>query len=150
VAEFARIQSSENRSESLLFRCLRTSFSQRYSAISFQENIPMRLIRGIVVSACAVWSALSVHQLAFSAEQFPYTAYCNSDDIYVRSGPGKNYYPTEKLSKGAAVEIYRHDPGGWYAIRPPEGSFSWVPADALKPTGNGLAVVVKDRTSCFV
>jgi hypothetical protein len=110
----------------------------------------MRLIRGIVVSACAAWSAILAGGLAQAAEQFPYTAYANSDDVYVRSGPGKNYYPTEKLAKGDAVEIYRHDPGGWYAIRPPEGSFSWVPAEAIKPTGNGLGVVLKDRTSCFV
>jgi uncharacterized protein YraI len=109
----------------------------------------MRLIRGIVLSACAAAAVISAAP-ARAAEQFPYTAYATSDDIYVRSGPGKNYYPTEKLTKGTPVEIYRHDPGGWYAIRPPEGSFSWVPAEALKPTGNGLAVVVKDRTSCFV
>ena len=87
---------------------------------------------------------------AVAAEQFPYTAYANSDDVYIRSGPGKNYYPTEKLRKGEAVEIYRHDPGGWYAIRPPQGSFCWVPADALKPKGDHLATVEKDRTMCFV
>ncbi len=110
----------------------------------------MRPIRGIVISACAGWLTFAGSSFVQSAEQFPYTAYAISDDVYVRSGPGKNYYPTEKLAKGDAVEIYRHDPGGWYAIRPPEGSFSWVPAEALKIKDNGLATVVKDRTSCFV
>jgi hypothetical protein len=85
-----------------------------------------------------------------AAEKFPYIAYANSDDVYIRSGPGKNYYPTEKLAKGDPVEIYRQDPGGWYAIRPPQGSFSWVPADVLKPIGDRLAVVQKDKTPCFV
>ena len=87
---------------------------------------------------------------SFAAEKFPYTAYTNSTDVYIRSGPGKNYYPTEKLGKGEAVEIYRHDPGGWYAIRPPEGSFCWVPADVLKPHGDRLATVVKDKSPCYV
>ncbi len=76
---------------------------------------------------------------------FPYTAYANSDDVYVRSGPGKNYYPTEKLARGEAVEVYRHDPGGWYAIRPPRGSFSWIPARLIRPTENRLGVVNGDR-----
>ena len=83
-------------------------------------------------------------------DQFPYTAYANSEDVYIRSGPGKNYYPTEKLGKGTPVEVYRHDPGGWYAIRPPQGSFSWVPADSLKPMGDHLATVQRDHTLCFV
>lgn len=87
---------------------------------------------------------------AAADDQFPYTAYANSEDVYIRSGPGKNYYPTEKLAKGTPVEVYRHDPGGWYAIRPPQGSFSWVPADALKPVGDHLAVVQRDHTLCFV
>ena len=57
------------------------------------------------------------------AVDFPYLAYVNSADVYVRSGPGRDYYPTDKLAKGATVEIYRHDPGGWYAIRPPRQSY---------------------------
>ena len=48
-------------------------------------------------------------------DEFPYTACVNSADVFVRSGPGKNYYPTDKLSKGDKVEVYRHDPGGWCA-----------------------------------
>src|SRR5689334_17023211 len=84
--------------------------------------------------------------LAWSArargEQFPYDAYVNSTDVYVRSGPSRDYYPTEKLSKGQKVEIYRHDPGGWYAIRPPRGSFTWVSKRHLEVDGDGLATVI--------
>ncbi|NQU22282.1 MAG: SH3 domain-containing protein [Candidatus Nealsonbacteria bacterium] len=80
----------------------------------------------------------------------PYTAYVTSDDVYVRSGPGQSYYPTEKLKAGQEVEVYRHDPGGWYAIRPPEGSFSWVSGRYLKPGVDNLAVVVDDRVAARV
>ncbi len=103
----------------------------------------MRVL-GLVVGWCCVGLVTGIG-LAAEERQFPYTAYANSDDVYIRSGPGKNYYPTEKLSRGEAVEIYRHDPGGWYAIRPPHGSFSWVPARLLQPTSGHLATVNGDR-----
>jgi hypothetical protein len=102
----------------------------------------MRSIGVIAVFLCALRAA--------AADQFPYTAYVNSEDVYIRSGPGKNYYPTDKLAKGQPVQVYRHDPGGWYAIQPVEGSFSWVQADCLKPQGEKLAIVEKDRAMCFV
>jgi Bacterial SH3 domain len=99
---------------------------------------------GVVVGSCCAW-LVAAAALAAENGQFPYTAYANSDDVYVRSGPGKNYYPTDKLARGEPVEIYRHDPGGWYAIRPPRGSFSWVPARLLQPTKDHLAAVNGDR-----
>lgn len=87
---------------------------------------------------------------ARAAEDFPYRAYITADDVYVRSGPGKNYYPTAKLQAGQLVEVYRHDPGGWYAIRPPQGSHTWVSSRYLKPTGDGLAEVTGDRVAARV
>jgi SH3-like domain-containing protein len=81
---------------------------------------------------------------AFGVE-FPYGAYVNSADVYVRSGPGRNYYPTDKLSKGEKIEIYRHDPGGWYAIRPPRHSFSWVSSRHLDSVQDDVAVVNSPR-----
>ena len=42
---------------------------------------------------------------------FPYKAFITADNVYVRSGPGENYYPTDKLKAGPEVEVYRHDPG---------------------------------------
>ena len=76
---------------------------------------------------------------------FPYVAYVNSTDVYVRSGPGRDYYPTDKLQKGERVEVYRHDPGGWFAIRPPRGSFSWVSSRHLDSLDDELAVVNSER-----
>lgn len=107
----------------------------------------MRCLGLIAIAAAALFGLCNLAARAVAAEEpaFPYTAYANTDDVYVRSGPGKNYYPTEKLKRGDAVEVYRHDPGGWYAIRPPHGSFSWVPARLLQPTKDHLAVVVGDR-----
>jgi SH3-like domain-containing protein len=77
--------------------------------------------------------------------EFPYTAYVNTADVYVRSGPGRDYYPTDKLQKGEKVEVYRHDPGGWYAIRPPRHSFSWVSVRNLDLVDDSLATVNTKR-----
>jgi hypothetical protein len=79
------------------------------------------------------------------AADFPYAVYVNSDDVYVRSGPGKNYYPTGKLRKGQKLDVYRHDPGGWLAIRPPRDSFAWVSKRHLDPDSDRLATVNSDR-----
>jgi SH3-like domain-containing protein len=69
----------------------------------------------------------------------------NADEVNVRSGPGDNYYPVMKLNRGDRVEVYRHDPGGWYAIRPPQGSYSWVLAEFVKAGDDNLGVVIGDR-----
>ncbi len=63
----------------------------------------------------------------------------------MRSGPGRDYYPTAKLRKGERVEVYRQDPGGWLAIRPPRDSFAWVNKRHLDPDGTGLAAVNSDQ-----
>ena len=63
------------------------------------------------------------------ATRFPYTAFVANENGAVRSGPGEQYYPVMNLAQGNAVEVWRHDPGGWCAIRPPEGSFSWISGD---------------------
>ncbi len=89
--------------------------------------------------------------LPAAAEQtFPYTAYVTADEVFVRSGPGENYYATDKLKAGTAVEVYRHDPGGWYAIRPPKDSFSWVSSRHLQLDGKNLATVTDERVASRV
>ncbi len=80
----------------------------------------------------------------------PMTAYVTGSDACARSGPGPNYYPTEKLKPGQRVEVYRIDPGGWCAIRPVEGSFAWVSGRYLKPTTMNLAVVTEDNVPAYV
>jgi hypothetical protein len=69
---------------------------------------------------------------AHASGEFPYIAYVIEPESYVRSGPGNQHYPTGQLPAGYAVEVYRHDDGGWCAIRPPEGSFSLAPAHQLR------------------
>jgi SH3-like domain-containing protein len=93
-------------------------------------------------------SLLPLLPLAAAGEpSFPYKATVVSDDVYVRSGPGHDYYPTDKLRRGQTVEIYAHEPGGWCRIRPIQGSFTWVSGRFLKPTKHNLAVVTEENVA---
>ncbi|RCS54176.1 hypothetical protein DTL42_03230 [Bremerella cremea] len=61
----------------------------------------------------------------------PYKARVTTDQVFTRSGPGQNYYPTAYLNRNTIVEVYREDAGGWLAIRPTENEFSLIRAHDL-------------------
>jgi len=60
-----------------------------------------------------------------NVRSFPYMAEITGDDVYIRSGPGTNYYDCGKFNKGDVVKVVdvQH---GWSRIAPPAGSFSWI------------------------
>jgi SH3-like domain-containing protein len=69
----------------------------------------------------------------------------------VRCGPGSDYYPTDVLSKGTAVEVYIETDDGWSGIRPPSGSHNWVQADALYlMPGGRVAEVSADNAPAWI
>lgn len=90
--------------------------------------------------------ASSLGDYSAGSARFPYRARVVVKRAAVRSGPGEDYYPVMELGSGAEVEVYRHDPGGWYAVRPPEGSYSWVAAAFVEPAPDGsLAAAIRGR-----
>ncbi len=60
----------------------------------------------------------------------------NSGSVFVRSGPGEGYYPTQKLDKGAPITVVgiRFD---WLKILPPDGSFCYISSAYVDRTGDG-------------
>jgi len=90
-----------------------------------------------LVTAFIAGSAAS---LLAKETRFPYEATVQSEE-YARSGPGTRYYPTSRLKPGDRVTVHRHDPGGWYMIAPPPGSFSWIPERYVDRTGPKTGVV---------
>ncbi len=62
---------------------------------------------------------------AVAAPSFPYVAEMTGNDVYIRSGPGTNFYDCGKLYKGDRVEVVSTQ-FGWSRIVPPAGSFSWI------------------------
>jgi hypothetical protein len=107
------------------------------SSLIQSGGLPLLRLAIIVYVACRTQTAW--------AQQFPYTAYVNAPDVYLRSGPGENYYPVSKLDREQQVEVYRHDPGGWYAVRPPSDCFSWVSAEFIEPRHGNIGVVIGER-----
>ncbi|HAC92013.1 MAG TPA: hypothetical protein DCF63_15520 [Planctomycetaceae bacterium] len=70
-------------------------------------------------------------------------AFVNVPRALVYSGPAEEFYPTQQLKQGAAVEVFHRTDSGWAAIRPPQGSFSWVPAAQAFLLPGGRAIEVK-------
>lgn len=83
-------------------------------------------------------------------ERFPYTAFVAQETAPVRSGPGAAFYPVQDLKRGDAVEVWRHDPDGWLAVRPPEGSFSWIAAEFVQTSDGRLGTIVGQEVNVRV
>ena len=105
--------------------------------------------------ALALLSSIAVDGFAFQQlvgdeASFPYEALVLRDKAEVRSGPAFVHYATDRLDQGAVVEVYRHDPNGWCAIRPPEGSFSLIPDSVLVVEEDGLGRVTSNTAQAWV
>ena len=70
-------------------------------------------------------------------------AQINSDGVYIRSGPGDNYYPTTKLNKGAEVTVVG-EKFDWLKIVPPQGSFCYVAKAFIDKNADGSAASNRD------
>jgi hypothetical protein len=82
--------------------------------------------------------------------RFPYEARVAAEETFARSGGGDAYYPTQRLSRGTIVRVHRHDPGGWYVIEPPEGSFSWIPERFVKRLSEQEGEVLEENVVASV
>ena len=82
--------------------------------------------------------------------EFPYNAIVLNDGAEVHSGPGDSLYATNKLDANELVRVFRHDPGGWCAIRPPAKSFSLIPERAVKMLGDDVGEIVVDGIEAYV
>ena len=68
--------------------------------------------------------------------RFQWSGTVNSPDVYVRSGPGESWYPTQKLAQGTQVTIVgiKYD---WLKIMPPAGSYGLVSKLYVDRRGDG-------------
>lgn len=78
------------------------------------------------------------------------TATITAPEAEVRAGAGDSnqLYPTNRLLRGERVTVVRELEGGWLAIKPPKGSFSWINSRFVRREGNTMTyVVVTDPNS---
>ncbi len=81
---------------------------------------------------------------------FPYVAEIIGDNVYVRSGPGTNYYSCGKLNKDSRVEVVSTQ-FSWSRIVPPKGSFSWISMQYVNvdPNNPGAGIVTSDDVRVY-
>ena len=109
-------------------------------------DLTARIVAGVVAALVCV-SYANGDDLDVS---FPYQAIVLKDSATVHSGPGSVHYATDKLDQGATVEVHRHDPGGWCAVRPTRGSFSLVPSATINVIDDQIGEVLEAGTQAWV
>ena len=113
------------------------------------------VILACVASVCFAQLAASTPATAadvnaVSTPTFPYAAEIIGDNVYVRSGPGTNYYNSGKTNKGDKVKVVSQQ-FSWSCIAPPAGSFSWiyVPYVTIDPDAPGTGIVTGDKVRVY-
>lgn len=110
---------------------------------------PIRCGRSFVFATISLFAALASAQSDLGFE--PYTVFVAEESAHARCGPSGDYYRTDPLRHGQALEVYAETDDGWLGIRPPDDSFCWIPADAVETEPNSdEAVVVEDRTVAWI
>ena len=109
----------------------------------------MVLLRTGILSVGIIAVALSTASAQVQSP-FPYEARILNDEATIHSGPGDVDYATDRLKQGAAVTVFRHHPGGWCTIGPPKGSFSMVPASAVKLTGVNSGIITETGVKAWI
>ncbi|MBR0239445.1 MAG: hypothetical protein IJQ39_15230 [Thermoguttaceae bacterium] len=104
----------------------------------------------LLICLFAVFATINSSALAQLQEGFPYMAKVSVQNAAARSGPGMSYYATQPLPVGSVVEVYCELPTGWAAIRPPQGSFSWVRGKFLEVKSDGTGRITDDNTASGV
>jgi hypothetical protein len=71
--------------------------------------------------------------MAGAARTEPYDAAVSQEtDVRCGRGDGAMFYVTNHLRVGDRVRVVKEEDGGWLAIVPPSGSFSWIRKDLLQ------------------
>ena len=116
-------------------------YRRRNLELACRTNSPR--LCSIMIVLLVACSAISTAD-AKGRKRPPYKATIVKSDAFARSGPGRRYYPTSRFRKGDQVTVRRHDPGGWYMIEPPPGSFSWIRAEYIKRAAGNRGVVTEN------
>ncbi|MEM9588556.1 MAG: SH3 domain-containing protein [Planctomycetota bacterium] len=80
----------------------------------------------------------------------PYSVFVAQEAAYARCGPAGDYYRTDPLKHGQALEVYVETDDGWLGVRPPKDSFCWIPAESVELTGNDQGETIEDRTVAWI
>jgi uncharacterized protein YgiM (DUF1202 family) len=98
----------------------------------FSKAVSIAIVLSVSLAAFTADVNLSVEpnkpaaaDVSAATLSFPYIAEVTGTDVYLRSGPGTNYYRCGKLNAPEKIEVVGSE-NSWSKIVPPAGSFSWV------------------------
>jgi len=79
-----------------------------------------------------------------------HVAEITGNDVYIRSGPGTNFYHCGKLYQGDRVQVVKTQQG-WSCIVPPPGCFSWIPMQYVSINLNNptMGIVTGDDVQVY-
>lgn len=92
------------------------------------------------IRAAATALILALPSALFAGESAArFEAEVTSPQAFAYSGPGTGFYPTQQLRSGQKVTLVGQQQGDWATIDPPQGSFSWVPGQAVELLQDGTS-----------
>ena len=92
------------------------------------------------------WTAVAIATEPPKAKD-PEAVYVAVERARLFAGPSTDFYPTGGADRGAALEVYHRTNNGWLGIRPPQGSFSWVPASQAYLLPGGRVIEITDASA---
>ena len=120
------------------------------SVPSFRRSRRIAFIALTVAVQCAIDFG-SQSAVRAQDDQQPYMVYVDQEGVTARCGPGGEYYRTDPLRHGQALEVYVEAEDGWLGVRPPEGSFCWLPSDAVKLSpGQDFGIVDEENSLAWI
>lgn len=105
------------------------------SGLNVSHGGGWRQRRALVTVAAVALAA----RVAPASDTLPVTVPVTATRTLLRSGPGDDFYPTERISQGTPLEVWAIDGSGYCAVRPVPGSYSWVRAGDVSEVPEGDA-----------
>lgn len=106
-----------------------------------KNRIVFKVLRAMI---CLMILAQIRIVLAQDSSVISFSIPVNIDSAAVYAGPGINYYKTSVLTRGETVEVFLRNAEGWCAVRPPEGSFSWINAKFVRKNADNVGTIISD------
>lgn len=105
----------------------------------------------LLASFAAIERPAVAQEAGKSSALEPYSVFVAQDEAFARCGPSKDYYRTDRLRHGQQLEVYVETEGDWLGVRPPQDSFCWVPASAVRlEQQSDVGEVIEDKTVAWI
>jgi len=121
---------------------LNNRFSSRFSILRFNLSFMLALSMAVLQVTGAELTGAELEQ-----KKDPEAVYVAVEQARLYAGPSSDFYPTGDAKRGTVLEVYHRTQSGWLGVRPPQGSFSWVPASQAYLLPGGRVIEITDAKS---